>query len=471
MMNQPSSAIRVRFAPSPTGHLHIGGLRTALFNQLFAHHSGGTFLLRIEDTDRERSLPEYTESILQALHWCNILYDEPLIIQSDRLVVHQQVIQKLIEQDKAYRCYCEAKDTASTEEGVFNKYDGHCWINRHQKQNPDKPFAVRFHIPDSCESIVFEDLIRGRIEIQRDQLDDFVIARSGGFPMYNFVVVVDDAFMNITHVIRGEEHISNTPKQILLYEACNYKIPQFAHLPMILGSDGSKLSKRDAATSVLDYRKNGYLPEALINYLARLGWAHGDQEVFSKEELIKLFTIEAVGKKGAIFNQTKLDWLNSTYLKTTNGLRILQIIISDIDASFYSKTADWNDDQRMQLIGLYKIREKTIADIVHKIIALYKVPISYDQVAIQQWITADTTRHLEVLIHMFEQASDWVSTTLSAMVKQWCQEYNVPFVTIAQALRIAITGTSAAPGIFELIAIIGKNESCDRIKKLYNFLP
>ena len=302
--------VRVRFAPSPTGHLHIGGLRTALFNWLFARHNGGAYLLRIEDTDVSRDKAEYVDSIFGSFAWTGIMPDEQPVIQSTRIAEHQQVIEQLISQKKAYKCYCAPDDhvrrlQARGIDTLFVKYDSYCRIRSASPDDTHKPYAVRFAIAVGRESVIFDDLIRGRVEIPIDQLDDFVLARSAGGPMYNFVVVVDDAFMRISHIIRAEEHLVNTPKQILLYEACNYPIPQFAHVPLILGPSGDKLSKRDGAVSVLEYRQAGYLPAALINYLARLGWAHGDQEIFSVDELVNCFSLEAIGKKGAIFDPQK----------------------------------------------------------------------------------------------------------------------------------------------------------------------
>ena len=319
------NSIRVRFAPSPTGHLHIGGLRTAFFNWLFARHNNGVFLLRIEDTDVERSTKEYLDSILATFDWVNLPSDEPIVIQSQRIAEHTALIAQLLKEGKAYRCYCSQEQVAERYKGQgsgdeFIKYDGRC---RNAAEQPGVPAAIRFALPAGRTTVAFDDLIRGRVEVGIDQLDDFIIARSDGTPMYNFVVVVDDAHMRISHIIRGEEHISNTPKQLLLYEALGFPVPFFAHTPMILGPDGNKLSKRDAATSVLEYRQEGYLPDALLNYLVRLSWAHGDQEIFTREELISYFTLDHVGKKGAIFDPQKLSWVNSVYMRAKDSARVI----------------------------------------------------------------------------------------------------------------------------------------------------
>ncbi|GMU19625.1 MAG: hypothetical protein AMXMBFR12_08170 [Candidatus Babeliales bacterium] len=340
-----SDSVRVRFAPSPTGHLHIGGMRSAIFNWLFARHYNGAFLLRIEDTDVERSKKEYTDSILASFAWMHVDWDEPVVIQSERIARHKEVAAQLLAQGKAYYCTCSQEQVVERIKNKpgfdenFIKYDGFC---RDKKNNSG---AIRFRIPNNCQAIKWHDLIRDEIRIEPDQLDDFIIVRSDGTPMYNFVVVVDDADMRITHVIRGEEHIANTPKQILLYQACNFKLPEFAHLPMSLGSDGSKLSKRDAATGVFEYKAAGYLPDALFNYLVRLGWAHGDQEIFTKDEMITYFDLAHVGKKGAIFDQQKLDWLNGVYMRDTLDVQLLDIILKDIQPTLLTDLPKWHQKQ------------------------------------------------------------------------------------------------------------------------------
>ncbi len=294
-MNRSQQSIRVRFAPSPTGHLHIGGLRSAYFNWLFARHNNGKFLLRIEDTDLERSKKEYLEGILQAFAWCDIASDEPIVIQTERKARHVEVANKLLQEGKLYKCFCTQEDlenrlggNAGTEEG-YTRYDERCRDRQPQLDDASKSYALRVKIDRSRGPIVWNDLIRGEISFESTQLDDFIIVRSDGSPMYNFVVVVDDADMNISHVIRGEDHISNTPKQILLYEACGFALPEFGHVPLILGADGQRLSKRHAATSVMEYKNAGFLADALCNYLVRLGWAHGDQEFLLVKSLFLFF--------------------------------------------------------------------------------------------------------------------------------------------------------------------------------------
>ncbi|PIV66369.1 MAG: glutamate--tRNA ligase, partial [Nitrospirae bacterium CG01_land_8_20_14_3_00_44_22] len=311
--------IRVRFAPSPTGHLHIGGARTALFNYLFARHNNGKFILRIEDTDRTRSTEEYIEAIIEGMKWLKLEWDEGPFRQTDRFDVYRSYVDKLLREDKAYYCCCspeelEQRRKEALAQGKPQKYDGRCRnltkIQDSRFKIQEKNPAIRFKMPQEGQTVV-NDMIRGQVTFKNDQLDDLIIMRSDGTPTYNFTVVVDDVDMKITHIIRGDDHLNNTPKQLHIYKALGYEIPLFAHLPMILGADKARLSKRHGATSVMAYKEMGYLPDALVNYLVRLGWSYGDQEVFTREELIKHFSFENIGKSSAVFNPEKLIWLNS----------------------------------------------------------------------------------------------------------------------------------------------------------------
>ena len=450
----------MRFAPSPTGHLHIGGLRAALFNWLFARHLQGTYLLRIEDTDVERSKQEYTDAIMQAFSWVNLEPDEKPVIQSTRIAEHQAVINKLIDEGKAYRCYCPARGEVSGEI-EYKKYDRRCRNLR--DGDPTKTHVVRFAVPDNVTHISWDDLIRGPILFQADELDDFVIARSTGMPMYNFVVVVDDAHMAITHVIRGEEHISNTPKQILLYQACGYTIPQFAHLPVILNAQGQKLSKRDGATAVIDYKKMGYLPDALVNYLVRLGWSHGDQEIFTRQELISLFTLEAVGKKGAIFDPAKLDWTNSVYMRQMSDDDLLNYIIREFEPNLKEKAPLWREDQLLMFIKLYKERTKTLRELVDELYAVYKTPTMYVPSDVETYVAADTAGYLRQLAQTLEALDGFGVDLLADTIKVFCKQHSIKLVQIAQPLRLALVGKATSPGVFELLALIGSKESLNRL--------
>src|SRR4030042_2365529 len=324
-----TNTVRVRFAPSPTGYLHIGGARTALFNYLYAKHNKGAFILRIEDTDRTRSTEEYISAIIEGMKWLNLDWDEGPYRQVERFDVYRSYTEKLLEEGKAYYCYCspeelEQRRKEALAKGKSPKYDGRC---RDLKEPvPERKPAVRFRMPQEGETIV-NDLIRGRIVFDNTHLDDLIIMRSDETPTYNFTVVVDDVDMNITHVIRGDDHINNTPKQIHIYNALGYKVPLFAHLPMILGPDKTRLSKRHGATSVIAYKEMGYLPDALVNYLVRLGWSYGDQEVFTRDELINYFSFENIGKSSAVFNPEKLLWLNSQYIIKSNPKELGELVI------------------------------------------------------------------------------------------------------------------------------------------------
>jgi len=472
------SQVRVRFAPSPTGHLHIGGLRTALFNWLFARHHGGAFLLRIEDTDFERSTLEYRDSILHSFSWTQLEYDEEIVTQSERIAEHQKVAQQLIDAKKAYRCFCSPEDLVerygkATDGDAFVMYDGYC-RDRVAQEDDDvsaealakaetKQHVVRFKLPKDRSEVSFDDLIKGKITFNLDQLDDFIILRSGGFPMYNFVVVVDDAFMRITHIIRGEEHIVNTPKQILLYEACGYTVPQFAHLPLILGPSGDKLSKRDGATAVIEYRREGYIPHALLNYLARLGWSHGDQEIFSLSELIEHFSLEHIGKKGAIFDFEKLAWVNSVYLKAMTEEEILDAIIADVDTHFMTRFA-WDSETIQRVIALYKERVKTLKALAQEVLLVHDGAHERNVEDMQKWITPQSKEHLDAVITVLEKQDDFTHDACAATIKELAAQLGIKLVTLLQPIRLALLGKASGPGVFDLLAVVGKTETIVRLK-------
>lgn len=462
-----SSQVRVRFAPSPTGHLHIGSFRTALFNWLFARHHGGTFLLRIEDTDLERSTQEYVQSIMAALDWVDLKPDEQVVIQSERLQEHEQVLQKLLQEGTAYKCFCTQQEIADRSGGSeFISYDGLC---RTADQASDKPYVIRFKLPDITE-VSFDDLIRGTITVPAGQLDDFIIARSDGRPTYNFVVVVDDASMGITQVIRGEDHISNTPKQILLYQACGYSIPQFAHMPLILGPSGDRLSKRDGATSALAYKELGYLPDALVNYLVRLGWSHGDQEIFSREQLIEFFTLDAVGKKGSIFDIEKLNWVNGVYIRERSAKELLVYIAAELDATFVQRLSGWDTAQVEQAIDLYKERVSTLVELMKEVALLHDGPESYQQSDVEKWTDSQTKEYLDALITMIQDDKPDSLDVLKDAVKSLTKTMGIKFVKLAQPMRIALIGSSAGPGVFEMFFVVGSQQALARFMRLRDAL-
>lgn len=456
------NTIRVRFAPSPTGHLHIGGLRTALFNWLFARHHHGTFLLRIEDTDRERSQASFVDSQLASLKWAGINSDEPLVFQSQRMSEYQKVLDILLAEKKAYRCFCVTAEGLS--ETDYLKYDGTCRRRKVTEEDLKRPHAIRMKVPIERETITFHDLVRGEITFPMTQFDDFVIVRSDGMPVYNFVVVVDDNAMNISHIIRGEDHIPNTPKQIFIYEALGWRIPQFAHVPLILGPSGQRLSKREAATSVIEYKEKGYLPEALCNYLVRLGWSHGDQELFSREELINIFSLHDIGKSNAIFDQAKLDWMNNHYMKAMESAILLDCIIRDVNPAFLEQVSNWSKETVIQLIGLYKERCKTLGEMAEELIIIHNQTRPFDDKGIA-WLHEKTHKNIKELAELLTSITDFNGEVLTSSIKSFIKEKNLKFVEIAQPLRYALIGNIEGPGIFELLAILGKNESLERIEQ------
>lgn len=455
-------SVRVRFAPSPTGHLHIGSARSALFNWLFARHHNGVFLLRIEDTDVVRSTDEYTTSVLESLAWLGMTSDEPIVYQSRSLPRYQQAAEQLLAAGHAYRCYCtpEELEQRLTSSPYGKKYDGYC---RALTQQLDKPFALRFKIPTETGDITFNDEILGPITVAADQLDDFVIVRSDGMPMYNFAVVVDDAFTRITHVIRGQEHIANTPKQLLLYKALNFVAPQFAHLTVILNKEGGKLSKRDGAVSVIDYKQQGFLVDGLINFLARLGWSHGNQELFSVTELIKHFDLKHVGKSNAVFDMEKLLWVNGEHIKRSSAQQLYQILVRDVDQTLDQQLPAWSMSQREAAITLYKSRVPTVCALRDEVLGLLARPAQY--AAVELAAITDAVCGVLVAIHAdLAMLQDWGAPQLEIVIKQHVQQSSVAIAPIAHALRTALTGKSAGAGIFQMLAVIGKEESITRIE-------
>jgi glutamyl-tRNA synthetase len=459
--------VRVRFAPSPTGHLHIGSLRTALFNWLFARHNNGQYLVRIEDTDIKRSHEKFVDSILSSLEWAQLTSDEPPVFQSERTEKYKEAINQLLSEGKAYRCFCPA-----TEEQVgrdYLRYEGHCRIVNSTAEEEKKPHVIRFKLPDQ-KTISFNDLIRGPITFSMDQFDDFILVRTDGTPVYNFVVVVDDADMNITHVIRGEDHISNTPKQIFLYHAFGWPIPFFAHMPLILGPSGQRLSKREAATSVTEYIQDGYLADALCNYLARLGWSHGDQEIFSREELIKLFTLKEVGKSGAIFDQAKLDWMNGHYIRETDNELLLNLVEKNVDPDFLKKVSSWSADTICIGIGLYKDRVNTLKQLVNELIMVHDDSRKPTKEEIKRYITYDTVSYIKDMLKVIEVKENFTAEELKSELKELVKKLGIKFVQVAQPLRLALIGSDSGPGVFELLALLGKTESIKRINQFVQSL-
>lgn len=460
--------IRVRFAPSPTGHLHIGGARTALFNWLFARHQGGSFVLRIEDTDRSRSTEEYIASILEGMSWLNLDWDEGPYRQTERLEVYRGYIDKLLTEGMAYRCYCSPEELderrkEAMQKGLPLKYDRRCLPLK--SAPPGRAPSVRFRMPEVGQVFV-DDMIKGKIAFDNSQLDDLIIMRSDGTPTYNFVVVVDDVDMAITHVIRGDDHLNNTPKQIHIYRALGYELPRFAHLPMILGPDKARLSKRHGATSVIAYRDEGYLPEALVNYLVRLGWSYGDQEVFSRDELVKYFTFENVGKAAAVFNPEKLLWLNSEYMKTTPLEKLCGLVRPFLIADgTISEDTELDEGWLSKAIGTLVERAKTLKELAVSLRYYIVEYVDIEPAARGKFLNDKHLENLREAARALREAEDFTAPGLEAAFRAQMERLGVKLGALAQPVRVAVTGRTESPGIFEVLEIVGKEKTLKRIDR------
>lgn len=463
------SDLRVRFAPSPTGYLHVGGARTALFNWLYARHFGGTFILRIEDTDTERSTQQSVDAILQGMEWLGLDWDEGPFYQTDNFPLYKQHVQKLLDEGKAYRCWCrpeelEAKREAAMAEGRKPKYDGTC---RHRQDQPlDQPHVIRFKAPEEGET-AFDDLIKGRIAFPNTELDDLIISRTDGTPTYNFCVVIDDALMRISHVIRGDDHVNNTPRQIQLYEALGYPVPIFAHVPMILGSDKARLSKRHGATSVIAYRDMGYLPEALNNYLVRLGWSNGDDEIFSREEMVQKFDIANVGRSPSVFNPDKLNWLNAHYIKTGNPARLAELLQPHLAGR---GVTDTSVPDLAGVISTLQERAQTLEEMAERALFYYQAPQQYDEAALSKYDKPHLAAVFSAVAARLSATNAAAAPEFDTMLKEICAEGGWKMPQVGQPLRIALSGSTQAPGIGEIITALGVNETIARIERAREFL-
>ena len=460
--------VRTRFAPSPTGYLHVGGARTALFNWLYARHYGGTFILRVEDTDQLRSTEESTRAILDAMTWLGLTWDEGPFFQAERVEIHRKMVKKLIDEGKAYYCTCttedlEIKRKRALAEGRKPKYDGTC---REKNLKKVADTVVRFRGPHMGATIV-HDLIKGNISFQNEELDDLVIERADGYPTYNFAVVVDDAEMGITQVIRGDDHVNNTPRQILLYEALGYTVPQFGHVPMILGADKARLSKRHGATSVMAYEEMGYLPEALVNYLVRLGWSHGDQEIFSMDELVRLFTLDSVGKSPAVFNPEKLIWLNQHYIKECPDDRLAEAM-----KPFWKKRGIDAADEAFNrhVVADLKTRSKTLLEMADSSRFYFQDEMTYDAEAAGKFLNPDIQDHLAAIVAKLPVIEDYTKAGLENFLRTIADERGIKFKVIAQPLRIALTGKTVSPGIDEVMITLGKELVIKRIQQAIRYI-
>ena len=475
--------VRVRFAPSPTGYLHIGGARTALFNYLFARKNRGVFILRIEDTDVARSSKELSDVIIEDLRWLGMDFDEGPIYQSERLEIYRSVANKLVDEGKAYRCFCdkeelEKKRILAKEKGIPYKYDGRCRnlseteIRENLKKG--KPFAIRFKVPREGFTR-YKDIVQKKIEVKNSELEDFVLLRSDGYPTYHLSCVVDDSEMRITHVIRGADHISNTPKQILLYRTLEKNIPKFAHIPLILGPDRTRLSKRHGATAVSKYREEGYLPEAFAYFLALMGWSPGtNKKILTMDEMIELFDLKDVVKTNAMFDLKKLEWINGQFISKLPSERLFKDVIGVLkkyeiyDPRFENEKKDWF----LRCIDLLKVRYRNLDDFGVLGRAYFTDDFNYSDDAIEKYLKGrgDLVEPLLELEKRYEAESELNIKNSEEILREIVEKYGVKSGDFIGALRVILTGQGVAPGIFDVIEILGKDRVLNRILKGVDFL-
>lgn len=461
--------VRTRFAPSPTGYLHIGGARTALFNFLFARHHGGRFVLRIEDTDRERSTPEAIQAILDAMKWLELDYDEGPFYQTERYPLYKRRVQELLAMGKAYPCTCsaaalDAKRQAAMKEKRKPSYDGTCRPAEGVIVGlpTDQPYTIRFRTPHEGTTVV-KDLIKGDVVFENRELDDLIIARTDGTPTYNFCVVVDDIDMAITHIIRGDDHLSNTPRQIHFYQALGSPLPQFAHVPLILGTDKARLSKRHGATSVMAYREMGYFPEAVVNYLVRLAWSHGDQEIFTRQELINMFALDNVGRAAGVFNPEKFLWVNFHYLKNKPLAQLAQDVIPYIKAKGYPVPQDRRWLEKM--IATLRERAKTLVELVDMARYYLDDRITYDEKAAAKFLTPVAADSMTALGAKLAALDEFTEINIERAFADTLEERGLKMGDLAQPVRVALTGSTVSPGIHDVIAVLGKDRSIARLRQ------
>ena len=460
--------VRTRFAPSPTGYLHVGGARTALFSWLYARKHGGVFVLRIEDTDLERSTTESVNAILEGMTWLGLEYDEGPFYQTKRFDRYEEVIQQLMEAGVAYRCSCSRERLDDLREVAMKRkdkprYDGHC---RGKEVDPDQPHVIRFRNPDDGVVLV-DDQVRGRVAFNNNELDDLIIKRTDGSPTYNLTVVVDDLDMEITHVIRGDDHLNNTPRQINIIRALGKEPPVYAHLPMILGDDGARLSKRHGAVSVMQYREEGYLPEALLNYLVRLGWSHGDDEIFSVDKMVELFDIDQVNKAASAFNTDKLQWLNQHYIKSDTPERIARLL------SYHMGQIGIDPTEGADLVTVAEAqqeRAKTLVEMADISRFIYKDFTEFEAKAAKKHLRPVAKEPLQKMREALEAVTDWRGEVLHAEVDRIAAELALNMGKVAQPLRVAVVGRAASPGIDVTLELVGKEATLRRIDMALEFI-
>ncbi len=458
-----------RFAPSPTGYLHIGGLRTALYSYLWAKKNRGRFLLRIEDTDLKRNSKEAAKAIEEAFKWVGLWHDGKIVYQSSRFDIYKNYIKKLLDEDKAYYCYMSKEELDELREAQMKakqrpRYDGRYRDFKGTPPEGIKP-VVRIKAPIN-ETITFYDGIKGEISVNtKDVMDDFIIARSDGTPTYNFVVAVDDHDMGITDIIRGDDHLSNTPKQIVIYKALGFDIPNFYHVPMIHNPSGKKLSKRDGAMDVMEYKKEGYLPEALLNFLIRLGWSHKDQEIFSLKEMIELFDPKDINKSASAYNAEKLLWLNAHYIKEASYERVIkELKYFGVDLESISL--------KEILIDSLRERVKTLKEFAQKIETILNRPKEYDKKAVKKFLRNDALEIAKSFAKFLQEYKKELKypADFEEMLKDFMQKNDLKLKNIAQIIRISIVGSAVSPSIYDIMAVVGKEELMTRLKNLINFM-
>jgi glutamyl-tRNA synthetase len=462
------SQVKVRFAPSPTGYLHIGGVRTALFNWLFARREQGTFILRIEDTDQSRSTDEAIQAIIDGMRWVGLDWDQGPFRQTERMDLYRQHALQLLERKQAYWCVCTAEELDARRQeaqakGGQQKYDGRC--REKGILNPSGDAALRFRAPQEGQTVI-DDLIKGRVVFDNAVLDDLIILRSNGYPTYNFSVVVDDALMGITHVIRGDDHLTNTPRQVPMFQALGFNVPQFGHLPMIMGPDKTRLSKRHGATSVLAYRDMGYLPEAMINYLVRLGWSFGDQEIFSLAELVEKFSFEHVQKSAAVFNPDKLLWVNAHHLRQGDPSRIASLLKPFLEQKGFTEAVKTAPSGWMeQLVVMLRERARTLVEMAAAAEPYMVQEPRMESEAVQKFLTPMMAPILETLAQRFHSAKEFSKETLEGIFKVVLEESGLKMGQLAQPVRVALTGRAVSPGIFEVIDLLGREATMLRLRR------
>ena len=467
-----SEKITVRFAPSPTGYLHIGGARTALFNYLFARHHGGSFLLRIEDTDRERSTPEATAAILEGLAWLGLDWDGEILYQSAGIERHRQAAERLLVSGAAYRCFCspeelEARREKARQQKLDFVYDRTCQkLTRREAESraaSGERFVVRVRVPEGRTE--FDDIVHGRVGFDNATIDDFILLRSDGTPTYQLAVVADDLRMGITHVIRGDDHISNTPKQILLYRALGEPVPQFAHVPLILGPDKKRLSKRHGATSLTEYRRMGFLPEAVFNFLALLGWSPGDdREIMNRAEMIQAFDLAGINKRSAVFDQAKLEWLNGQYISAADPGRLFELVREDFRREGLIEAAR-DQAHLLAAIGLAGQRCRVTGELAGRSRFFFPVEIEYEPQAVNKHWKQDSAENLRRLAEELSALGHWSESPLEEVLRRLAEKLQVSAGRLIHPLRLALTGMDVSPGIFEVLVVMGRELALQRIAR------